>query len=840
MAIALYPHNENAYLAALDMLRETGKAAVIHPTGTGKSFIAFKLCEDHPDKTICWLSPSEYIFKTQLENLKAAGADVPRNIKFYTYARLMNMTDEEMAEIKPDLKVYDEFHRAGAALWSVGLRRLRDMYPEVPVLGLSATNIRYLDNQRDMADELFDGNIASEMTLGEAIIRGILAAPKYVVSVFAYHGELERLRVRVAAAQSKLVRDTAARCYEALRRALQQADGLDVIFDKHMSDRTGKYLVFTSNIEAMRECMSHVSEWFAKVDAHPHVYSLYSLDPASSKSFEAFKEDGDTTHLRLLFCIDALNEGIHVDGISGVILFRPTVSPVVYKQQIGRALSAGKETRTPVIFDIVNNFEGLYSIGAVEEEMRAAITYYNYFGDEKEVITERFRIIDEVRDCRRLFDELEGILTGSWDLMYEQASRYYQEYGNLEVPVHYRTEDGYTLGKWLVTQRQIRAGKAAGNLDEGRIARLDAIGMRWLSVHDLSWERHYAACRQYREENGDLNVPGNYVAENGLRLGAWIISVRNYRRYGIRSSYFTREREKMLDDLGMIWNQPDYLWQRNYGAALAYFAEHGNLNVPRGTVQNAVKLYNWLVDLRKMYRNEPGRRGTLTKEQIAQLDALGMCWKSQKEIVWDKGYAEARAYYEKYGAADAPVHYVSSTGYKLGVWLSKCREKYSRNALTAEQVAQLNEINMVWNKSRKNDWDECFAHARAYYLEHGDLAVPPDYVAGGVWLNKWLYEQRQILLGRREGKSLTEDQKQKLRSISFMATPLEARWQRCYQELKAYYDAHGDIRLPIGYQASNGQDLYNWLSNQRANYKVGKLSSQRASQLREIGALSAT
>ena len=274
MAVALYPHNENAYHAALAMLRETGKAAVVHPTGTGKSFIAFKLCEDHPDKTVCWLSPSEYIFKTQLENLKAAGGDVPQNIRFYTYAKLMNMTDEEMAEIQPDLKVYDEFHRAGAALWSVGLRRLRDMYPKVPVLGLSATNIRYLDNQRDMADELFDGNIASEMTLGEAIIRGILAAPKYVMSVYAYHGELERLRTRVANTQSKLVRDTAARCYEALRRALQQADGLDVIFDKHMSDRTGKYLVFTSNIEAMRECMSHVSEWFAKVDAHPHVYSL--------------------------------------------------------------------------------------------------------------------------------------------------------------------------------------------------------------------------------------------------------------------------------------------------------------------------------------------------------------------------------------------------------------------------------------------------------------------------------------------------------------------------------------------------------------------------------------
>ena len=51
---------------------------------------------------------------------------------------------------------------------------------------MSATNIRYLDNRRDMADELFDGNVASEMTLGEAIVCGILNAPTSVLPVLAY------------------------------------------------------------------------------------------------------------------------------------------------------------------------------------------------------------------------------------------------------------------------------------------------------------------------------------------------------------------------------------------------------------------------------------------------------------------------------------------------------------------------------------------------------------------------------------------------------------------------------------------------------------------------------
>ena len=240
MAIALFDHNRIAYEAAVSLLNETGKAAIVHPTGTGKSFIAFKLCEDNPESRICWLSPSAYIYETQLENLKfAADGWQPENVTFLTYAKLMGMTDEEIAELQPDYIVLDEFHRCGAEMWGQGVQKLLATYAATPVLGLSATAIRYLDNQRDMADELFDGNVASEITLGEAIVRGILAAPKYVLSVFSYQKDLERYKARVRRAKSKVVRDEAERYLDALRRALEKADGLDVIFDKHMTERTG-------------------------------------------------------------------------------------------------------------------------------------------------------------------------------------------------------------------------------------------------------------------------------------------------------------------------------------------------------------------------------------------------------------------------------------------------------------------------------------------------------------------------------------------------------------------------------------------------------------------------
>jgi len=152
---------------------------------------------------------------------------------------------------------------------------------------------------------------------------------------------------------------------------LEQAEGLDVIFHKHMPDRNGKYIVFCAGKEHMDEMAARVPEWFGRVDPTPHIYKVYAVDPGTSKNYEDFKNDR-SDRLKLLFCIDMLNEGIHVDKIDEVILFRPTVSPIIYKQQIGRALSAGK-LQCPIIFDVVNNFENLSSIGAIQAEMDEAV-----------------------------------------------------------------------------------------------------------------------------------------------------------------------------------------------------------------------------------------------------------------------------------------------------------------------------------------------------------------------------------------------------------------------------------------------------------------------------------
>lgn len=746
------------------MLLATGKAAIIHPTGTGKSFVAFKLCEDNPEKRILWLSPSEYIFKTQIENLKAVSSDFdPKNILFYTYAKLMYITAYDIAEIKPDYIILDEFHRCGAEVWGKGVQSVLSAYPTVPILGLSATNIRYLDNQRDMADELFDGNVASEMTLGEAIVRGILNPPKYVLSVYQYQKDLEKYAHRVKNAKSKAVRDKAEKYLDALRRALDKAEGLPEIFNKHILNKSGKYIVFCASIEHMDAMVSHVREWFGGIDNAPHVYKAYSDTPETSKAFADFKKDHDK-HLKLLFCIDMLNEGVHVEDINGVILFRPTVSPIIYKQQIGRALSASKTTNA-VIFDIVMNIDNLFSIGTVQDEMQVVMTYYREHGIENEIVNNGFNVVDEVRDCVELFEKLNDTLVASWDCMYREAKKYYEKMSNLEVPARYKTQQGYSLGAWLQTQRKVRRGEQFGVLGKDRIEQLDSIGMIWASHKDLAWTKYFEAAKKYYSEQGDLRVPALYKMPNGVNLGAWISNLRTYRKNGVQSSYLNADRIAALDGIGMVWNVLDALWERNYSAAENYYCTHGDLNVPIDyTSDNGIKLGVWISNIRSAYKgNSMGYR--LTQEQIDSLSAIGMVWKTKAETAWDMGFMCAQKYYDRYGNSDIPVTYKTDFGYALGKWLARQRENSKK--LSAEQVEKLNSIEMIWSKP--NSWELRYELAKKYYEIHGDLKMPGNYIVNGTWLYKWLSEQRLIYNGKRHGKTLTQEQILKLAEIRAIA-----------------------------------------------------------------------
>lgn len=763
--IDLFQHNQKAYDEAVCLMKENGRAAIIHPTGTGKSLIAFKLAEDNPQAKIVWLSPSEYIYQTQLENLRVCGTgkdttseavkqesgkELFENITFVTYSRLM-MNEDMIEHLEPDFIVLDEFHRCGAAQWGKSVNKLLECFPEAKVLGLSATNIRYLDNQRDMAVELFDGHIASEITLGEAMARGILPLPKYVIAMYSYQEELEKLSRRVKTLPNKGLQEVSEELLKQMKRALEQAQGLEQIFARHMSKKHGKYIVFCANREHMQEMLELVSQWFAKVDSQPHVYSAYYNNPQTSKDFIAFKED-ESAHLKLLFCIDMLNEGVHVADIDGVVLLRPTVSPILYLQQIGRTLATGKK-QEPVIFDIVNNFENLYSIDVLKEEIQEAL--FTCTKGERTRFEEQFQVVDEVWECRQLFERLQNSLSATWDTYYLAAKEYYRIHGNIRMTKNYVTESGLTLGSWLQTQRRVRAGKKNGCLSEEQIQKLDKLDMVW-EITVYSWEQGYAALLEYVNTYGDADVIVRYQTDNGYPLGRWLQYIREKKE----NNTLSEEKVKALEALGVCWDKRQHRWENYYDAARQFYIQNGHLEVASEFVtQDNLHLGTWLANQRR----KGSIAGALSSEQKEQLEAIGMHWENAYERAWNEKYELAKGFYQTYGHLDVPSDYVIGE-VRLGAWISALRLKHTKPEssginLSSERIEELNHIGMIWNK---DSWEKRCDLAEAYYAQHGHLEIPQTYVtADGIWLGKWLARQRQ----KYKSNSLPQNRKERLERI---------------------------------------------------------------------------
>ncbi len=836
MAIQLFEHNRAAYSSALAMLRSSRKAVIIHPTGTGKSFIGFTLAEEHPNNRVLWLSPSEYIVRTQLENLKRESGVELNNIIFVTYVRLMLMTGAEISELRPDWIIMDEYHRCGAERWSDGVANLLSAYPNCPTLGLSATNIRYLDGQRDMAAELFDGNVASEMTLGEAIVRGILLKPKYVVALYDYEDELNNYQKRINSTKNIELRNANQRKLDALRRSLDNADGIDEILYKHITDKRGKYIVFCSSVEDVVTLKKLARRWFWKIDDEPHVYSVYSYFDESGGEFDAFKADG-SDHIKLLYCVDMLNEGVHVDNISGVILCRLTVSPTVYKQQIGRALSAGK-TNDAVIFDFVNNFKNLYSVSSLVDEVAEAVAFYRDNGMPGYIVNDSFTVTDEVRDSVELFNDLEDTLSVSWNNYYNIARKYYEEHKNLDVPISYKTADGVALGQWLNMQRKIRRGTVIGLLTPARIKMLDSIGMRWERGAELRWNMFYSHAVEYYNEHRNLEVKTKYISSDGYPLGETVSVLRRlYKKPHGGRGMLTDGHIEALNKMGMLWeargkrakkpekntNKTDAAWLEHFADAKKFYEENGHSNVDyQYKTETGFKLGIWLYEQRKKHA-----AGELSDEKTELLNAVGFDWKSSN-VTWEKRFAAAKKYYEENG--DLRIN-VSDA--RLGAWLQEQRKLKKEGALSEPKIRRLTEIGMEWLTRNDAQWERGFECAKEYYEKNGNLKAPKSYRSeDGFLLNQWLKKQRE----NKAAGLLDAEQVKRLESIGMeWLSPRDAAWEKGFAEAEKYFADHKNLDITKDYECENGYKLGDWLTRQKSSYKAGTLYAERVKRLEAIG-----
>lgn len=411
--LELYPHNQEAYEALASMLESEQRACVVHPTGTGKSFIAAKLVEDNPGKRFLWLSPSDYIAGEIALNFRRAepGIDLS-NVEFMTYALAMARArnGEECGVF--DVVILDEMHHVLAPQWGKGVEWALAANPGAKVVGLSATSLRPSDGNRDVAVEFFGGNVASRMTLSQAWARDVLTRPLYVVCDYELEARAMALKERVESVKNPRKRERAEELYQRMRRAVADASGLDEMFERYLGGkRNAKLIVFCSSVERVDELAVKAPKWFRLVNEEVHTYRVHYSNPAGEAELEAFRAD-DSQAVKLLLCVNQVNEGVHMDGIDGEVMARATGSTTVFQQQVGRVLDAAGN-KTPFIFDIVDNIGhlGLQEFAAAPTTREGAD--FELDATEEPGVSELagFPVHDELKDIREVARELEEALS---------------------------------------------------------------------------------------------------------------------------------------------------------------------------------------------------------------------------------------------------------------------------------------------------------------------------------------------------------------------------------------------------------------------------------------------
>lgn len=354
----LYKHNKVTYDKAVDMLNTYGKVAIVQATGTGKSFVTMKLFQDHfPTLKKLYVVPKHSI----KDSIRMYNEWSDENVTFATYQLLASMGEEALDVYCEhfDVLLCDEFHHTGALKW---MKPIDYMSKRVKYfIGLSATNIRYLDNNRDMAKELFDNHVVYGPSLQTAIRDGILPKFQYISMLFDVEEFIRAYKSKVNSSDSNTLSKIAR-----LRLSDNGSYELGVRFRKYRNPNNKKWIVFCSDIEQINDIDLDIKDWFNTNDIH--IYKIYS-GMSKSKLRDILMDYNADTHLSVIASVDMLNEGVHVDGVTGIIMLRKTNSLTVFLQQLGRALSASNKTVTPQIFDVVENYDNLKTMKGICQQI---------------------------------------------------------------------------------------------------------------------------------------------------------------------------------------------------------------------------------------------------------------------------------------------------------------------------------------------------------------------------------------------------------------------------------------------------------------------------------------
>ena len=814
--IELFAHNKIAYESIQSSFKTNKKVCVSHATGTGKTILISKCIEDFKDEEVLVLSSSNSI----LEYFSSYNQVSNNSVKLMTYHKLSILTNKEFEQLlnsNPKLVVLDEYHRCGAPSWYSAVLKLLNGLSNSYILGTSATPVRYLDDGRDMSDELFEGNVVSDISLYDAIVRKILPMPKYVVALYDFGEKISNLDKQVESSKNnESEKDELRKKIDALRNINDSSEYIENIISKHITTEKN-FIIFCKDLSHMREMMPIVKSWFkniSKEKSNINIYELYSGNKNPLKELdeylETIKKDEDS--INLLFTIDMLNEGVHAKNIDGVILLRPTISANIYYQQIGRAMSANSSTN-PLIFDFVNNSDTIQTTTffdslkeALNKVPKEEVVDYEY--DINYIIN---HIHDETKDALDLFLEIEKSLKNSWDFMYEELFSYYVANGHTLV----RENDDKKLFNWVVRNVYLYNNN---KLEQYKIDKLNEIGFVW-NRNELKWEENFALLENHKNEYGNANV----TESENPSLFNWLKSQRKAKAKGeLDDSKVTR-----LEQLGVIWDLRDYAWEVNYHIALEIKNSLGHLNITKiktytnssnEVVEIPSKFRTWFTSQKNCIKNGKMKESRLKKFKLLDIELRSK--QDEIDARWNQNIQNLLDYKSKYGDTNVPKNYEDKS---LRIWVVNVRN--NKDTLSQERINELNSIGFIWSTD-DYIWEQSFEQLKLNLEMNNynyDLLLKEEFAK----LYRWTQNQKaSYALGK-----LSQYKIDKLNSINIVWNTNEHLWEQSFKNVYNFVKKYGAI-IP---SLKTHPKERSWIYKQRQLYRAGKLREDRMEKFLSLG-----
>ncbi len=355
----LVPNNmQGAFVENVHSLIEMGKsrALLISATGTGKTYAsAFAIRKENP-KRVLFLVHRELIARQAMESYRrvfgdsksmgllsgsSKDVDVHRvDILFATMQTISkpeNLVGFEKTEF--DTIIIDEVHRAGA----VSYQRIMDYFQPGFWLGMTASPER--TDGYDIYG-LFDHNIACEIRLQQALEENMLCP-------FHYYG-ITDLEVNGVVMDD----ETGTRNF----RFLVSDERV-----KHIIEQINYYGYCGNRVKGLIFCsrQQEATELSSKFNALG--YRTVSLGGNDNETYreeciERLVSDNRADYLDYIFTVDIFNEGVDIPEINQIIMLRPTESPIIFVQQLGRGLRKVLKKDYVIILDFIGNYQNNFMI----------------------------------------------------------------------------------------------------------------------------------------------------------------------------------------------------------------------------------------------------------------------------------------------------------------------------------------------------------------------------------------------------------------------------------------------------------------------------------------------